>query len=55
MKKITFFAVALFVAAPIFSSCRDDREVEVETLAPDAEDDDNQESYDTNPTESDPD
>ncbi len=55
MKKIYIVLIGLFLAAPLFSSCREEREVEVETLAPDANDSDDDESYDTNPTPSDPD
>ncbi|MGB3590339.1 MAG: hypothetical protein WBA16_01520 [Nonlabens sp.] len=55
MKKIIYLVVGLFVAAPAFTSCREDREVEVEELAPDANDSSDDEGYDTNPTPSDPD
>ena len=37
------------------TSCRDQKEVEVETLDEDVNDSSDDESYDTNPTENDPD
>ena len=60
MKKIAYIAVAIFMAAPVLSSCRDenDRTVEVERLeedVPNSHDNQNDDGYDTNPTEEDPD
>ncbi|MGB5983497.1 MAG: hypothetical protein WBG46_15260 [Nonlabens sp.] len=58
MKKTAYIAVALFIAAPVLSSCRDERTVEVERLeedVPDSHDNQNADGYDTNPTEDDPD
>ncbi|WP_164549857.1 hypothetical protein [Nonlabens ponticola] len=55
MKKIFLSLMIMAITAPALVSCRDEKEVEVETLAPDAEDSDDDESYDTNPTSNDPD
>lgn len=53
MKKIAYLIMTLFLVSPVLMSCRDENTVEVEQLEPDADDD--EESYDTNPTEEDPD
>jgi len=55
MKKLLYIALALFLSAPVLTSCRDQKNVEVETLDSDANDSTDDESYDTNPTENDPD
>ncbi|WP_194851381.1 hypothetical protein [Nonlabens antarcticus] len=55
MKKIFFTLIILFLATPTFMGCRDEKTVEVEELAPDADDSGDDEGFDTNPTESDPD
>ncbi len=55
MKKSSFILIYLFAIALFTTSCRDEREtnindeVEVETLAPDVEDTDGDEGFDTNP------
>ncbi len=55
MKKLSYVAAGLFLTALLTSSCRDEREtnineeVEVETLAPDVEDTDGDTGFDTNP------
>jgi hypothetical protein len=55
MKKIFLTLAIIALIAPTLTSCREEKTVEVERLAPDAEDSDDDESYDTNPTENDPD
>jgi|GEM_PF-5093634 len=55
MKKIFLILAIIVLATPTFTSCREEKTVEVEQLAPDAEDSDDDESYDTNPTKGDPD
>ncbi|BAO55071.1 hypothetical protein [Nonlabens marinus] len=55
MKKIILTLAIIAIAIPTLSSCREEKTVEVEELAPDAEDSDDDESYDTNPTAGDPD
>lgn len=55
MKKIFLTLAILSITIPCITSCREEKTVEVETLAPDAEDSEDTESYDTNPSPSDPD
>jgi len=55
MKKISYLAIALFVASPALMSCREEKEVEVERLESDVDDSTDEDGYDTNPTEEDPD
>ena len=54
MKKIFLILAIIALATPTFTSCREEKTVEVEQLAPDADDSDD-DGYDTNPTENDPD
>jgi hypothetical protein len=54
MKKIAYLIMTLFLVSPVLMSCRDENTVEVEQLEPDA-DDDEDDGFDTNPTEEDPD
>lgn len=57
MKKVIYIAVALFIGSPIFMSCREEgKEVEAQELRDDVSNDNSNDStYDTNPTENDPD
>ncbi|AGC76295.1 hypothetical protein LX97_00961 [Nonlabens dokdonensis] len=57
MKKVFYIAIALFLVSPVLMSCRDEeKEVEVQELRDDVPNDNSNEStYDTNPTENDPD
>ncbi len=53
MKKIFLALAVISMTIPVLTSCREEKTVEVEELAPDAEDSDDDESFDTNPTEGD--
>lgn len=55
MKKIFLTLAIIALATPVLTSCRDEKTVEVEELAPDADDSTDDAGYDTNPTENDPD
>jgi hypothetical protein len=55
MKRLFLILAIGFIAAPILQSCREEKTVTVEELAPDAEDSSDDEGYDTNPTDGDPD
>jgi len=52
MKKIFLILALTITIAPAFISCREEKTVEVETLAPDAEDGDD-DGFDTNPVSGD--
>lgn len=53
MRKIfSILAIVLFTSS-LLQSCREEKTVEVETLAPDVEDDSDDEGFDTNPVSGD--
>ena len=49
MKKTLFIAMIALLTMPVLNSCREEKEVEVETLAPDVEDTNSDQGFDTNP------
>ena len=54
MKRIFIVCAICALLAPALNSCREEKDIEVEALAPDA-DDSGDDGYDTNPTPTDPD
>jgi hypothetical protein len=56
MKKLSILFLFLFTLGMFTTSCREEKEVEVQELRDDVPNDNSNEStYDTNPTENDPD
>lgn len=58
MKKLPLYLLLVLFSASVFTGCRDenDKDIEVENLKPDAEDSTDDETFETNPiqTEEDP-